>query len=57
MLSWQEADCAPPLGKVIEVLGFKDDPGVDILSIVRKHQLPEFSRKGFKSCSSITVFS
>lgn len=41
MLSWQEADCAP-LGKVIEVLGFKDDPGVDILSIVRKHQLPEF---------------
>ncbi|BFH65766.1 ribonuclease R [Paenibacillus azoreducens] len=28
-------------GKVIEVLGHKDDPGVDILSIIRKHQLPE----------------
>ncbi|MEI0736596.1 hypothetical protein VQ056_07605 [Paenibacillus sp. JTLBN-2024] len=23
------------------MLGHKDDPGVDILSIIRKHQLPE----------------
>lgn len=28
-------------GKIIEVLGHKDDPGTDILSIVRKYQLPE----------------
>jgi len=28
-------------GRVIEVLGHKDDPGTDILSIVRKYQLPE----------------
>ncbi|MCY9692276.1 ribonuclease R [Paenibacillus alginolyticus] len=28
-------------GEVIEILGHKDDPGVDILAIVRKHQLPE----------------
>lgn len=28
-------------GRVIEVLGHKDDPGVDIISIIRKHQLPE----------------
>ncbi|MDR9852040.1 ribonuclease R [Paenibacillus sp. VCA1] len=28
-------------GEVVEVLGHKDDPGVDILSIIRKHQLPE----------------
>ena len=28
-------------GVVKEVLGFKDDPGVDIVSIIRKHQLPE----------------
>ncbi|QKG85844.1 ribonuclease R [Kroppenstedtia pulmonis] len=28
-------------GKVTEVLGFKDDAGVDILSIIRKYQLPE----------------
>lgn len=28
-------------GEVVEILGFKDDPGVDILSIIRKHNLPE----------------
>ncbi|OWA35582.1 ribonuclease R [Saccharibacillus sp. O16] len=28
-------------GQVIEVLGYNSDPGVDILSIIRKHQLPE----------------
>lgn len=28
-------------GEVIEILGHKDDPGVDIISIIRKHQLPE----------------
>ncbi|CAM3699466.1 ribonuclease R [Marinicrinis lubricantis] len=28
-------------GKVIEILGHKNDPGVDILSIIRKYQLPE----------------
>lgn len=28
-------------GKVIEVLGHKNDPGVDILSIIRKYRLPE----------------
>ncbi|SHF07245.1 ribonuclease R [Seinonella peptonophila] len=28
-------------GEVIEVLGHKDDPGIDIISIIRKHGLPE----------------
>lgn len=28
-------------GKIVEILGHKDDPGVDILSIIRKYQLPE----------------
>ncbi|MBB3113183.1 ribonuclease R [Paenibacillus phyllosphaerae] len=28
-------------GEILEILGHKDDPGVDILSIIRKHQLPE----------------
>ncbi|HEX7056322.1 MAG TPA: ribonuclease R [Bacilli bacterium] len=28
-------------GEVIEILGHKDDPGVDILSIIRKYELPE----------------
>lgn len=30
-----------PEGKVVEILGRRGTPGVDILSIVRKHQLPE----------------
>lgn len=30
-----------PEGRIIEVLGQKDDPGIDILSIIRKYQLPE----------------
>lgn len=30
-----------PVGKVIEVLGHPDEPGVDILSVIRKHGLPE----------------
>ncbi|MFC4768381.1 ribonuclease R [Effusibacillus consociatus] len=28
-------------GKVIEVLGYPDEPGVDILAVIRKHGLPE----------------
>ncbi|MBE7683267.1 ribonuclease R [Paenibacillus sp. P13VS] len=28
-------------GEIIEILGHKDDPGIDILSVIRKHQLPE----------------
>ena len=35
-----------PEGKIIEVLGHKGDPGTDILSVIRKYQLPEdFPRK------------
>jgi len=30
-----------PEGEVIEILGHKNDPGVDILSIIRKYSLPE----------------
>lgn len=30
-----------PEGEVIEILGHKNDPGVDILSIIRKYELPE----------------
>lgn len=30
-----------PEGKVIEILGHKDDVGVDIISIIKKHALPE----------------
>ncbi|MBE3550310.1 MAG: ribonuclease R [Brockia lithotrophica] len=34
-------DRRPAVGRVVEILGHKDDPGVDILSIVRKYELPE----------------
>ncbi|MFI2856264.1 ribonuclease R [Paenibacillus sp. JSM ZJ436] len=40
LLSYPEGRAAAE-GEVVEVLGHKDDPGVDILSIIRKHQLPE----------------
>ncbi|WP_206881148.1 ribonuclease R [Alicyclobacillus mali (ex Roth et al. 2021)] len=30
-----------PVGRVVEVLGYPDEPGVDILAIVRKYNLPE----------------
>lgn len=32
---------ANPEGQIVEVLGPADQPGVDILSIIRKHRLPE----------------
>lgn len=38
--AWAEARRNPE-GRVLEVLGHKDQPGIDILSIVRKYQLPE----------------
>ena len=30
-----------PEGKIVEILGNKGDPGVDILSVIRKYDLPE----------------
>jgi ribonuclease R len=30
-----------PVGRIIEVLGHKDDAGVDVLSIIRQYKLPE----------------
>ncbi|MFM9328996.1 ribonuclease R family protein [Paenibacillus mesotrionivorans] len=40
LLTYPEGRAAAT-GEVVEVLGHKDDPGVDIISIIRKHQLPE----------------
>ncbi|WIF94921.1 ribonuclease R [Caminicella sporogenes] len=43
-----------PEGKVIEVLGHKDDVGTDIVSIIRKYNLPEeFPKKVLKEAESI----
>lgn len=40
LVSYPEGRAAAE-GEVVEILGHKDDPGVDILSIIHKHQLPE----------------
>lgn len=40
LVSYPEGRAAAE-GEIIEILGHKDDPGIDILSIIRKHQLPE----------------
>ncbi len=40
MLDWPKPGRSPE-GKIVEILGHKDDPGADILSIVRKYRLPE----------------
>lgn len=45
-----------PEGKVIERFGAVGDPGVDILSIIKKHGLPEeFPRRVFKEASGISL--
>lgn len=39
-------DTKSPEGKVVEILGHENDPGVDIMSIVRNYELPvEFGEK------------
>lgn len=40
LISYPEGRAAAQ-GEVVEILGHKDDPGVDIISIIRKHMLPE----------------
>lgn len=43
-----------PEGKVIEVLGYKGEKGIDILTIIRKHKLPEeFPEKVERYCEGI----
>lgn len=43
-----------PSGKVINILGWPDDPGVDVLSIIHKHQLPlDFPASVTKQAESI----
>ena len=35
----------PMEGQIVEILGFPDDPGVDIKSVIRKYQWPDFFPK------------
>lgn len=41
LVKFPEGARAAVEGEVVEILGHKDDPGVDILSVIRKYQLPE----------------
>lgn len=41
IVKYPDGKSAAVQGEVKEILGHKDDPGVDILSIIRKHRLPE----------------
>ncbi len=43
-----------PEGKIVEILGFHGDAGVDILSLIRKYKLPEnFSAKVLKEAEKV----
>ena len=44
-----------PEGKIIEVLGRRDAPGVDILSIIKKHRLPlEFPEQVLQEAEAVS---
>ncbi|MED4727831.1 ribonuclease R [Aneurinibacillus migulanus] len=41
IVRYPETGRGNPEGKIVEILGHKNDPGVDIVSIIRKYGLPE----------------
>ncbi len=46
IVKWPEGRRKSPEGEVSEILGYQEDKGVDILSIIKQHQLPlEFPKK------------
>lgn len=45
-----------PEGEVIEVIGYKDDPGVDILSVVKKYAVPiAFAKETVEEAKKVSV--
>ena len=54
IVKWPEGRRKSPEGKVSEILGYQEDKGVDILSIIKQHQLPlEFSDKVEKEAENL----
>lgn len=48
----------PPVGRVTEVLGFSDDPDVEIKSILRKHGVyQDFPDKVLKAAEKVSTFA
>jgi len=54
LLEWESTFHAPK-GEVVKILGYADDPGVDILSIIHKHGLPiEFPQDVLDEAAAIS---
>ncbi len=54
-LKWSGSSLNPE-GKIIEILGYPDEPGVDIVSLIKGHELPlGFSRKVEDAARSIEL--
>ncbi|WHE07929.1 ribonuclease R [Thermoanaerobacterium thermosaccharolyticum] len=50
---WPEKRRSPE-GKIVEILGKKDDPGVDVLSVIRSYNIPEeFPKKVIREAENI----
>ena len=48
----------PPEGKIVEILGHMDDPGVDILSIIRAYNLPgEFPEEAMEEARRLPLMT
>ena len=44
----------PPTARITEILGFPDEPEVEVLSVIRRFELPyEFPPPVYRSCSAI----
>ena len=45
-----------PEGKIIEILGHINDPGVDILSVIRRYELPvEFPEEVYQEIENVEL--
>ncbi len=54
----KEEERKSPEGKIVEILGDRDEPGIDILSVIRSYELPdafterELRRSGWQRMSA-----
>ena len=56
IIHWQTMEKKNPEGKIVEVLGNKDDRGIEIESIIREHGLPlEFQQKVLDEANYVAV--
>ncbi len=54
-LKWDTASLSPE-GRITEILGFPDEPGVDVLSLIKGFELPtEFPQKVIKEVNKVNL--